>query len=148
MSNRKVNKNGQRTNAVKDVAEKSLRVKVGAESACMSAPGKNNTVHPEMQYLTFKSSDAASTHDGWAAAMEKDAPSRFSSCTAKTSPSTDNNSNGNVTENVWDVDLQAKICQQSALETSGEPNTPSRMRACSDTTPSGSFAESPSTTCS
>ena len=139
-SNRKLKKNGPRDIAAIEGPDKTLRSKRVSETVCTSAPGKNNVVdNDKQQYLSVKSLDVASVHVD--KTVEKEAPSRFSSCTAKTSPSTDNNSNGNLTENAWDVYLQAKIWQQSALEASGEPSTQSRMRACSDTTLSGCLAE-------
>jgi len=139
MQNRKLKKSGPRDIAAVEGHDKILRSKRVSETVCTSAPGKNNVVDNDKQYLSVKSLDVASVHVD--RTIEKDAPSRFSSCTAKTAPSTDNNSNGNLNENAWDVYLQAKIWQQSALEGSGEPSSQSRMRACSDTTLSGCLAE-------
>lgn len=97
-------------------------------SACMSAPCKNSG-----EAGMFHSSQVKS--DRLQVMVEKDAISRFSSCTAKTSPSTDNNSSGNpaVQEDRWDSSLQAKIRQHNALRAADGSETPTRVRACSDT---------------
>jgi len=97
------------------------------DGACMSAPGKNSAEVGLRDTSRVKS-------DRLAVMVEKDAVSRFSSCTAKTSPSTDNNSAGyGLAQESWDMNLQAKIRHQSALIASAGSETPTRLRACSDT---------------
>ena len=59
--------------------------KVSEESACMSAPGKNVS-KPRLSNPKNTMDEQLNVR------VEKDAISQFSSCTAKTSPSTDNNS--------------------------------------------------------
>ena len=108
------------------------------EQACMSAPGKAQP-SVESDYLRISVNEKVNCEN------QKDAPSRFSSCTAKTSPSTDNNSvggtpneNGRISGGGWELALNANIRKQSKgkRENSDEPMTPTRIRACSDTTPS------------
>ena len=78
----------------------------------MSAPGKQSKADPEM-YLGSNLHCDSSSANGRFTPVEKegDGTSRFSSCTAKTSPSTDNNSNGYPAgpQDYWDASLQAKI---------------------------------------
>lgn len=123
------------------------RAKKDSQAACMSAPNKADKGSPyqqacknssTMKTTTNKRLDINSAH-GRHAAQHNDATSRFSSCTAKTSPSTDNNSNDNCHgQDAWDKALQAKICEQDMIqERDQEPLTPSRMRASSDNTQLG-----------
>ena len=93
-----------------DGKQYSQRSKKEADGVCMSAPGKNNlnAIDSDMNIKIAKRSDANSVHGRGAAAMQHaaDATSRFSSCTAKTSPSTDNNSNDNChVQDFWDKAL-------------------------------------------
>ena len=93
--------------------QNSQRAKNEADGACKSAPGKTGAIDSDMYLKIEKRSDANSAHKRGAAATHMnnaDATSRFSSCTAKTSPSTDNNSidNGHVPD-FWDKALQANI---------------------------------------
>ena len=83
----------------------------GSDVACMSAPGKNKIDGTDVsQYLSVKKSDQINSARNRTYNNEKEATSRFSSCTAKTSPSTDNNSNGNAqAQEYWDAALHAKI---------------------------------------
>lgn len=136
----------------------SQRTKKDPMGASMSAPGKNKAVEdPEAHYFVtttnYKLSDVNSAQGRLAATVasyQKDGvTSRFSSCTAKTSPSTDNQSNGN-SHAAWDYldasTLKAHICQPSHpnLQTpSGEPLSPNRPRACSDNPPNNGQSASP-----
>ena len=83
----------------------------GIESACMSAPGKKNGEENDMScYLSVKKGDLANSARNRPYTNKQEATSRFSSCTAKTSPSTDNNSTGNAqAQDYWDAALHAKI---------------------------------------
>jgi len=72
------------------------------ELVCMSAPGK----------ITDSEMIGDSHRMNVTVKVEKDAVSRFSSCTAKTSPSTDNNSSGDPRAlKSWDSRFQAHIRQ-------------------------------------
>ena len=113
------------------------------EGALNSAGPKDAS--PDQNYLRISVNKKAN-----GSANIKDAPSRFSSCTAKTSPSTDNNSvGGTPNENGardgggWELALQAKIdkCANNVRDKSDDPLTPTRIRACSDTTPSNSMTK-------
>ena len=75
-------------------------------AACMSAPGKQ---HDSQQYLSVTTTTKRSENCSSAIDVTS---SRFSSCTAKTSPSTDNNEgscNENQVPDFWDKALQASV---------------------------------------
>ena len=94
--------------------------KMDGNANFMSAPGKNKALDPDM-YLGLGQRNASSSKGKAMGTTERDATSRFSSCTAKTSPSTDNNSSGYPTaQETWDPNLKAKICQQSNYNTSDD----------------------------
>ena len=96
------------TDGGKEASGKTLK---SSEMACMSAPGKNKVEGADKsQYLSVKKSDQINSARNRPCNNEKETTSRFSSCTAKTSPSTDNNSNGNAqAQEYWDAALHAKI---------------------------------------
>ena len=97
----------------------SQRVKAENDGACMSATAKNGAIDSDMYLKISKRSDANSVHKRAPVTthiINADATSRFSSCTAKTSPSTDNNSNDNChVPDFWDKALQANICQENKV---------------------------------
>ena len=109
----------------------------------MSAPGKKNGVETDMSsYLSVKKGDLANSARNRPYTNKQEATSRFSSCTAKTSPSTDNNSTGNAqAQDYWDAALHAKIGQAKDLLRESDEGQ-SRHRACSDNVPSNQLADS------